>query len=411
MSKKHLLFLAIGIIFLSFVWEAAEAATLSLSPSSGSFKKGETFSVSIILNTSGVATQGTAIRYLNYNPALLRIKDDDSGKTGVQIASGNLYAKTQANLVDSSAGKIEFTQITAAGESYIGSGTLSTVNFEVLKGGTANVNFNFTLGNTGDTNVASNGSDVLSSVVNGSYTLIDDNIPPTGSISINSGAVYAASRTLTLTLSASDASGVSQMSFSNDNVSYSTAETYTSNKTWGLSIGDGLKTVYVKYKDSVGNWNSTPFSDTITMDLTYPSISSVQTSDVRTTRATVGWKTNEPAASQIEYGKTTLYGSKTTADNTLETNHSQTISGLLANTTYHFMIVSKDQAGNESKSSDYFFSTSINGDINRDGVINSLDYSLLMSRWLGSTAGLEEDLNGDGIVDTMDLGIIMSNWG
>ena len=77
-----------------------------------------------------------------------------------------------------------------------------------------------------------------------------DATPPLGSVSINSGATYATSTSVTLTLSAVDGSGsgVVYMCFSNDGSSWSAWENYGTSKSWTLSAGDGTKTVYVKYR-------------------------------------------------------------------------------------------------------------------------------------------------------------------
>ena len=59
---------------------------------------------------------------------------------------------------------------------------------------------------------------------------------PTGSITINSGAAYTRSTGVTLTLSCTDVSGSClQMQFSNDNVGWSSPETYAASKAWTLS--------------------------------------------------------------------------------------------------------------------------------------------------------------------------------
>jgi hypothetical protein len=71
-----------------------------------------------------------------------------------------------------------------------------------------------------------------------------DTTPPTGSITINSGATYTNTTSVTINLSASDPSGVSQMCISNTQ-SCLTWESYTSSKSWMLPAGDGTKTVYV----------------------------------------------------------------------------------------------------------------------------------------------------------------------
>ncbi|MGB5933109.1 MAG: Ig-like domain-containing protein, partial [Anaerolineae bacterium] len=95
-----------------------------------------------------------------------------------------------------------------------------------------------------------------------------DLTPPTGSILINGGDEYTDSTGVTLTLSASDTNGVSQMRFSNDGTSWSIWESYTTSKTWTLTASDGTKTVYVEYRDSPGNICD-PVSDTIILDMAH----------------------------------------------------------------------------------------------------------------------------------------------
>jgi hypothetical protein len=91
---------------------------------------------------------------------------------------------------------------------------------------------------------------------------------PSGSIIINGGANYTNSTSVTLTLSASDADGVSQMCISNT-TSCSSWQTYTTSKPWTLTTGDGTKTVYVWYKDNAGNVPA-QYSDSIILDTTVP---------------------------------------------------------------------------------------------------------------------------------------------
>lgn len=91
-------------------------------------------------------------------------------------------------------------------------------------------------------------------------------------------------------------------------------------------------------------------------DTTKPVISGVTTTTTTTT-ATVTWDTDEAATSQVEYGKTTDYGSETTLDATLLASHSVVISGLKPETTYHFRVKSVDGSDNEKVSKDYTFTT------------------------------------------------------
>lgn len=158
------------------------AAALSLAPSSGSFNVGDIILAQIILDTQGQPIDGVDIRYLNYNSALLEAQDEDLAQAGVQIASGSLMSSTVANSADASTGKIAFSQITNGNTVFNGSGVLATVRFKALAAGMSNVAFDFVLGNTSDTNVASGGTDVLSSVTNGAYQLSDLPPPPPPSI-------------------------------------------------------------------------------------------------------------------------------------------------------------------------------------------------------------------------------------
>jgi hypothetical protein len=85
-----------------------------------------------------------------------------------------------------------------------------------------------------------------------------DTASPTGTVSINNGATRTGTRSITLTLVATDpssGSGVTEMRISNSQSSLSSAawEPYGASKSWMLTAGTGTKTVYVQYKDAAGN--------------------------------------------------------------------------------------------------------------------------------------------------------------
>ncbi|MFZ4858387.1 MAG: LamG-like jellyroll fold domain-containing protein [Desulfuromonadaceae bacterium] len=88
---------------------------------------------------------------------------------------------------------------------------------------------------------------------------------------VNNGANATDSSTVILSFNATDLHGVTEMQFSNDAVTWSDPEAYAAGKTWTLSTGDGEKTVYVRFKDTPGNW-SDPYFDTIILDTSLPSI-------------------------------------------------------------------------------------------------------------------------------------------
>ncbi len=108
-----------------------------------------------------------------------------------------------------------------------------------------------------------------------------DSSAPTGSFTINSGATYTGTTTVTLNLSATDdvmVSGyyVSQNSTTPSSsaggwVAVSATTTYTGNISYTLSSGDGNKTVYVWYKDFAGNVSGAS-SGSITLDTTAPTV-------------------------------------------------------------------------------------------------------------------------------------------
>lgn len=150
---------------------SAFAATLSVSPSSGSYQTGNIITAQIMLTTQGAPIEGVDIRYLNYDPALLEVQDENTSIAGVQIAPGTLMPNTVANSVNTALGRIEFSQVISGNATFNGSGVLATTRFRVLAPGSASSTFNFTSGNTADTNVASGGIDVLTSVTNATYTL------------------------------------------------------------------------------------------------------------------------------------------------------------------------------------------------------------------------------------------------
>lgn len=96
-----------------------------------------------------------------------------------------------------------------------------------------------------------------------------DRTAPTGSIIINNGDAYTNSLSVTLTLSAEDAtSDVAQVHFSNDGTTWSDWEPHTTSKSWTLSTGDDAKAVYVQFMDSAGL--TSQYQDTIILDTTKP---------------------------------------------------------------------------------------------------------------------------------------------
>jgi lysophospholipase L1-like esterase len=86
-----------------------------------------------------------------------------------------------------------------------------------------------------------------------------------------------------------------------------------------------------------------------------PVISSIASSTTQTT-ATITWTTDQSATSTVNYGLTTSYGTASSSQ-ALVTNHSIALTGLTANTAYHFQVGGANSAGTVSTSTDLLFST------------------------------------------------------
>jgi hypothetical protein len=118
-------------------------------------------------------------------------------------------------------------------------------------------------------------------MVNGStasQTILTDISPPSGTVTINGGANFTTNRNVTLTLSATDNSGlVTGMRFSNDGTSWSDWEIFGTTKAWTLSTNNGNKTVSAQFRDTASNVSAT-VSASIELDTsTLPIISLVNT--------------------------------------------------------------------------------------------------------------------------------------
>ncbi len=107
------------------------------------------------------------------------------------------------------------------------------------------------------------------------FNLLLDTLAPAGlTVSINDNALYTTSANVTLKLTLTDeaTTGYQMKIWGVDGVGdEATAawETYTAQKSIVLPTGDGMKTVYVKVRDDVGN-ETAAASDSITLDTTVP---------------------------------------------------------------------------------------------------------------------------------------------
>jgi len=219
------------------------------------------------------------------------------------------------------------------------------------------------------------------------YTI--DTTDPTGTVTINSGSASTNSGVVNLSLTCNDNLACSQMQFSNDRVNYSTPEAYNGNKTWTLSSGDGIKTVYVKYKDTAGNW-SWPVSDTILLDTTAPMTSAMPARGTYSSALSVTLSCSDESGvgcDQIHY--TTNGNDPTTSSPT----YSSPIN-ISVTTTLKFF--AKDLLGNtEAVKTERYF---MDGCLNPPVRIGSTSYATLQSAY-------DAAVNGD-VIKCRNAGLV-----
>lgn len=85
-------------------------------------------------------------------------------------------------------------------------------------------------------------------------------------------------------------------------------------------------------------------------------ITNVQASSITNSSATITWTTDQAANSQVEYGTTTAYGSASPLNSSLVTAHTVNLTGLAANTLYHYRVISGNDNGTTT-SADFTFRT------------------------------------------------------
>lgn len=167
------------------------------------------------------------------------------------------------------------------------------------------------------------------------------------------------------------------------------------------ATSSGSKTVEAVARDEHGN-TATSSPVTITVDNVGPVISSISSGTPGETTVTVTWTTDEAATSQINYGLTSSYTASTTLDSTATTTHSVAISGLSADTTYHFRVRSTDGEGNLTVSSDQTVLTAYVGAVATRNIVPNgraaASKQLMSRRWHKAS------------VDISALKIIVPNW-
>ena len=205
-----------------------------------------------------------------------------------------------------------------------------------------------------------------------------DSLAPAGSIVINSGVSAVASSAVTLSLSATDAVGVTGY-FVATTSNAPTAATagwtpvigttnFAASVAYTLPAGTSTRTVYAWYKDAAGNVSSGT-SASILIDQTAPGNGIVMASPVGATQVNVSWSGFSDADSGINGASYKVVSATGTAP--VDCNSGTVIfsgsaasashSGLTASTTYYYRVCVSDMVGNVSSGATGNATTSAGG--------------------------------------------------
>jgi len=187
-----------------------------------------------------------------------------------------------------------------------------------------------------------------------------DTTPPTIS-NVASSGITSSGATITWTTDEASDSQVdygTTTSYGSSTILNATMETSHSEALVGLTAS----TTYhyrVKSKDADGNLATSgdyTFTTSEALDTTPPVISSVLVTQISTTSAVISWKTDKPANSKVEYGRTIAYSNSADLE-AMTTDHSLSLRRLNPGAQYHFRVLSTDGNGNQSSSEDFSFAT------------------------------------------------------
>jgi len=190
----------------------------------------------------------------------------------------------------------------------------------------------------------------------GAYTLYRDTAAPSGTISVNSGAAFANSTSVTLSLSATNPTSgdpVSDMRFSTDKVNFGAWVPFAASASLTLPSGDGSKTVFAEFRNGAGVV-SPAVGDSIVLDTVAPAITKSPAPSFQKAKLSGGkvpikiaWAATDATSGVNHYdleqsvdgGAFTLVASPTAANVTknLSPGHS-----------YQFEVRATDNAGNVS---------------------------------------------------------------
>jgi hypothetical protein len=324
MIKKHtpkIVFICLAVVMTTAILltnsttQATGADTLTLSPASGSYTTGTTFTVGVYENSYSDSIN-SADADLLFNSSQLQYISNSTSQGA--FSSGLCIPSTSASEVN-----IGCTLISG---SLTGSQLIETVTFKALTASSTAITFgsqSAILLSSGPTNVWNNAS------AGATYTL---------AAPVQSGG-------------GSTSGGSSPSSGSSGGSSGGTTKTTTKSST---STSHATAAPATTATPST----TTPSIASPTSTSTAPVISNIKVSGVTINTATVSWQTNVPATSDVQFGTTSKYG-LSAQSSSLTTTHqvSLTSPDLIPATHYDFVVVSAASSGASTTSAAQAFST------------------------------------------------------
>ncbi|MGZ0050357.1 Ig-like domain-containing protein [Brevibacillus gelatini] len=202
-----------------------------------------------------------------------------------------------------------------------------------------------------------------------------DQTAPTGSFTINDGQSVTNDRQVALKLNYADADDQLQMRFSNTGVDgWSAWAPAQTEKSWELSAGDELKTVFVELRDRAGNVR--PLQQQITLDTTPPVVTGVSDAGVYSTDRLI-----------------------TFSDGTATLNGAPFVSGETVSDPGSYTLIVTDQAGNTTTISFSIDKTPLTGTIaiNEDATYTTSENVTLHLGTNKPSADTSMSFSNDGI--------------
>jgi hypothetical protein len=331
----------------------AKVVNLSISPTPVTTQVGQTFTVSLNMNT-GTDSVSAADVHVSYDQTKLQVQSVTAGTfLPVVLAAGAF---------DNTAGSASITVGSQPTTPANGTGTLATVTFKALATGSTAINYLSTtqtasVGKSGNTLNTATGSNVT---INPAATTSPtptptptptDSTPPT--VSITSPANNATvSGSVTVNANASDNVGVSKVEFYVDGTlkNTDTSAPYASTAIDTTTLSNALHTLSAKAYDALNNSATTSIGVTVQNgDTTPPSApTNLHTNSVLFNQVVIAWTAS---TDNVGVSKYFIVRNGTTIGQENAPNVPFADTTVTAATTYSYQVIAQDAAGNNSAAS------------------------------------------------------------